>query len=323
MNAVSDWRPTASLETLRMRARMLARIRAFFAARGVLEVETPLLSQAATTDTHLESLAVPLARERRYLHTSPEFPMKRLLAAGSGDIYQIAKVFRADEGGRLHNPEFSMLEWYRLGFDHVALMDEVEALLEDALAGSIELAPTERLSYAQAFERHAGLEPHHADAAACEAAARRLGVAVEGTLHRDDWLDLLMGVVVGPALPRDRFTIVYDYPASQAALARLRRREDGVEVAARFEVFWGEVELANGFHELTDAAEQRRRFEADLARRAGAGQPLVPVDERLLAALEAGLPDCAGVALGFDRLVMLAAQATDIGAVLAFPWSRA
>lgn len=302
---------------------MLARIRAFFAARGVLEVETPMLSPAAATDPHLESLAVPVAGGRRYLHTSPEFPMKRLLAAGSGDIYQICRVFRADEAGRLHNPEFTMLEWYRTGLDHHALMEEVAALVAELLGQEGRRASFERLSFRQAFEQVLGLDPHRAETERLAAAAAERGLSVQGALSREDWLDLLMAAVIAPALPADRGSFIYDYPASQAALARVVEDETGVAVAARFELFWGEWELANGFYELGDAREQRRRFEADLARRAAAGRGCPPMDTRLLAALEAGLPDCAGVAVGLDRLLMLLTGAERIDEVLAFPWHRA
>jgi len=304
-----DWRPSASLETLRLRARMLAAVRGFFAARGVLEVETPCLSAATVTDPHLHSLATRLAGGRtRYLQTSPEYAMKRLLAAGSGPIYQLARAFRDGELGRRHNPEFTLLEWYRPGFDHHRLMDEVEELVAE-VAGVA--GPTERLTYAEAFRAHAGVDPF-ADPPArlAEAARAATGGAVPDLGDdRDAWLDLLMGTVVERRLGHDRPTFVHDFPAAQAALARVRQTgpDGGPAVAERFELFVGGVELANGFHELTDAAEQRRRFEADLARRRALGLTEPPVDERFLAALAAGLPDCAGVAVGFDRLVMIAA----------------
>ena len=320
------WRPTAPLEALRLRAELLARIRAFFAARGVLEVETPLLSAATVTDLHLASLSTrgsgsgPLGGRALYLQTSPEYAMKRLLAAGSGPIYQLGKAFRDGEAGSRHNPEFTLLEWYRPGFDHHALMDEVDAFLA-ALLG---LPAAERLSYRDLFRRHFGVDPLTAAVADLDGAVAEAGL-VPPTFAADDRdgrLDLLLSHVVEPRLPRERPTFVYDYPASQAALARLRDGPDGVGVAERFEVFAGGLELANGFHELADAGEQRRRFEVDLACRCAAGLPEVPIDERLLAALEAGLFDCAGVVFGFDRLVMLAAGASAINEVLAFPIDR-
>ncbi|HUF77699.1 MAG TPA: EF-P lysine aminoacylase EpmA [Thermoanaerobaculia bacterium] len=327
-----DWRPTASVETLRLRARLLAAVRAFFAERGVLEVETPCLGAAAVTDPHLQSLATCLAavgsQRTLYLQTSPEYAMKRLLAAGSGPIYQLARAFRDGETGRRHNPEFTLLEWYRPGFDHHRLMDEVEELLAATLGGSAAPAgAAERITYAEAFRRHAAIDPFAEPAERLAETARRgaAGAVPDLGEDRDSWLDLLMGTAVTPALGRGRPTFVYDFPASQAALARLRESdpEGGPAVAERFELFIEGMELANGFHELTDRAEQHRRFERDLARRRARGLPEPPVDDRLLAALGSGLPDCAGVALGFDRLVMLAAGAAAIDQVLAFPIDRA
>ncbi|HKJ77178.1 MAG TPA: EF-P lysine aminoacylase EpmA, partial [Gammaproteobacteria bacterium] len=323
-----DWRPAASPEALRARARVLAAIRAFFAERDVMEVETPVLSAAANLDPHIDSLATtyqgPGAPDGRtlYLHTSPEFPMKRLLAAGSGPIYQLGRVFRQGESGRLHNPEFTMLEWYRPGWDHHALMDEVEALAATVLGVT---GPAERLSYAEAFQRHLDLNPHAAAVEELIQAALAHGIAPPPGLGRDDrdgWLDLLLSQRIEPYLGRGRPTFIYDYPASQAALARVRG--GWPPVAERFELYSEGVELANGFHELADAAEQRRRFEAERARReAETGRPAPSLDERLLAALEAGLPDCAGVALGVDRLLMRAAGAERLEQVLAFPLDRA
>lgn len=306
---------------------MLERLRAFFSAHGVLEVETPALSAAATTDLHLASFAVPYhGPDPRplYLHTSPEFPMKRLLAAGAGSIYQICRVFRDGEAGRLHNPEFTLVEWYRVGFDHHALMDEALTLVTQALDGRRPLAAPERLSYREAFERHAGLDPHRAGTQALAAAVKRHGIETRSDPTRepvDVLRDLLLTHVVEPQLGHGQLTVLYDYPASQAALARIRPGDP--PVAERFEVYLDGLELANGFHELGAAAEQRARFERDLAKRKEQELPLVPMDDRLLAALEAGLPDCAGVALGFDRLVMLAAGAKSIQGVLAFPIERA
>jgi lysyl-tRNA synthetase class 2 len=324
--APDDWRPRATREVLIRRARLLERLRAFFSARGVLEVETPALSRAATTDPHLASFTAayhgPDPRTL-YLHTSPEFPMKRLLAAGSGSIYQLCKVFRDAEAGRLHNPEFTLLEWYRVGFDADRLMDETAALIAEALAGSRALAAPEKLTYAQAFERYAGIDPFAADTAVFAACARRHGLRAPDGMpdDPDPWRDLLLTHVIEPQLGRGRVTLLYDYPASQAALARIRPGPP--PVAERFEAYLDGIELANGFHELNDAAEQRARFERDRAKRTQQGLPAVPMDTRLLAALEAGLPDCAGVALGVDRLVMLAAGADSIQDVLAFPIERA
>jgi lysyl-tRNA synthetase class 2 len=301
-----SWPPTASRATLLRRAAMLAAARAFFAARRVLEVETPILSAAAVSDPQLESLATRIAGMpgEFYLQTSPEYAMKRLLAAGSGDIFQICKVFRDEERGRWHNPEFTLIEWYRQGFDDAALMDEVEALAGTLLGPQRTLPPAERLSYAAALERHAGVDAHRSSDADLTAAAQRHGIVCDAALDRDAKLDLLMGLIVGPQLGRDRPCFVCDYPASQAALARLKPGTP--PVAARFELYLDGVELANGFHELQDPAEQRARFDRDLKKRGERGQTQRPVDENLLAALEHGMPDCAGVALGFDRLVALA-----------------
>jgi lysyl-tRNA synthetase class 2 len=297
---------------------MLAGIRTFFAQRGVLEVETPILSSSAVTDPQIESLATRVAGVpgTLYLHSSPEYAMKRLLAAGSGDIYQVCKVFRDAERGRWHNPEFTMIEWYRLRLDDAALMSEVEALVGRLLAPDRLLAPAERLSYAAALQRHAGVDAHRASDRELTEAASRNGIACHAELDRDAKLDLLMGMVVGPHLGHARPCFVIDYPASQAALARLK---PGIPpVAARFELYLDGLELANGFHELTDASEQRRRFSQDLATRSARGQAQPPIDARLLAALEAGMPDCAGVALGFDRLVAIASGAPRLSGAMAF-----
>lgn len=320
--AGADWRPSATVAALRRRAALLAELRAFFAARGVVEVETPLLAAAPVPDLHLASVecrvVVPGGERRLFLQTSPEYAMKRLLAAGSGPIYQLGRAVRDDEAGRLHNPEFTLLEWYRPGFDHHALMDEVDALLEATLGS----APAERATYGELFARHLGVDPHRAGVARLRevARARGLDVAALGD-DRDGWLQLLFTAAIEPALGRGRPTFVVDYPASQAALARIRPGDP--PVAERFEVYASGVELANGFHELGDATEQRRRFEADLAARSAAGLPAVPLDERLLAALAAGLPDCAGVALGVDRLAMIREGADRLDAVIAFPFDRA
>ena len=316
---MSGWRPGANRARLQLRARLLLETRDFFAARDVLEVDTPLLAQCGASDVHLASLSTRIAGRAQpyFLQTSPEYAMKRLLAAGSGDIYQVCKAFRDGESGRLHNPEFTLIEWYRLGFDHHRLMDEVEELLRRLLSARL-TAAAERISYADAFRRVLGLDPFAAPLAALATlASERLGappaLAADG---RDALLDLLMGALVGPALGAGRITFVHDYPASQAALARLLPGEPAC--AARFEAYVAGLELCNGFHELADAAEQRRRFESDLRRRAQLGLPPMPVDERLLAALAAGFPEVAGVALGFDRVLMLAAGASNLGEVLAF-----
>jgi len=258
-----------------------------------------------------------------YLQTSPEFPMKRLLAAGSGAIYQICKVFRKGEQGRLHNPEFTMLEWYRPGYDHHRLMDEVMELLEFVLKGFVNLRKPQRESYSGLFQRYVNVDVFSDDISVIQSRIHELGLEPPLGLNDDDmdaWRDFLLTHIIEPCLPEGLLFVV-DYPASQAALARLRA--DNRQLAERFELYWNGVELANGFHELTDHREQRQRIEHDLQVRQQRELPQVPVDQRFLAALDAGLPDCAGVALGIDRLIMMAAGETDIDAVIPFPVDRA
>lgn len=315
------YRRGAALDTLKQRAAMLRAVRAFFAARGVLEVETPALSPAGVTDPAIESIVAgvrSLGPAPHYLHTSPEFPMKRLLAAGSGDIYQLCRVFRDAELGRWHQPEFTLLEWYRVGFDELELMSEVAELIAVALAAAAPRAPpaprSVRLTYADALEGALGARPE----APTHELVRRLesrGVEVPPNLSHDAVLDLAFGTVVGASFDAAAVTFVHDYPASQAALARLKPGTP--PVAARFEAFMGGLELANGFHELGDAAEQRRRFARDVEARRADGRAAPPVDEDFLDALPA-LPDCAGVALGFDRLVALATGQDGVAAAVSF-----
>lgn len=304
---------------------MLAAIRAYFAARDVLEVETPLLCQGTGTDPHLEFIPVPSAAgEPRYLQTSPEFAMKRLLAAGSGSIYQICKAFRGHESGRLHNAEFTLLEWYRLDCDLTGLMDDMEALLHRVADGKLRHAATRRAGYREVFLEYAGIEPLEADFRQLAASAARHGLPEAGHLCGEDrflWLDLLFSHIVQPQLGRDGLCFVYDYPACQPSLARAKP-DDGRWVE-RVELFWRGVELANGFHELADVEEQAARFEAERQVRRERGQPVPEADGRLLAALDHGLPDCSGVAVGLDRLLMLLAEADHIDRVLAFPYATA
>jgi lysyl-tRNA synthetase class 2 len=317
-----DWEPTATLAALRLRARLLSRTREFFAQRGVLEVETPILGSSTATDPHIESLSCSVGGSRRFLQTSPELFLKRLLAAGAGPIYQLGKVFRDGESGSRHNPEFTLLEWYRPGFDHHRLMDEVDELLQEVLGCDASVRET----YAAAFEREVGIDPHRASADDLSARAEALGIVAASSagFSREDWLHLLVAQAVEPRLGSARPHFLYDFPRELRALARVRRGEGGAaDVAERFEVYFRGLELANGYHELTDAAEQRERFLADLESRCALGRPLPPIDERLIAALAHGLPPCAGVALGFDRLVMIAADAKSIDAVLSFSSERA
>jgi len=297
---------------------MLDAAREFFKSRGVLEVETPILSAAAVSDPQIESLATKIAGMpgSAYLCPSPEYAMKRLLAAGSGDIFQICKVFRDAERGRWHNPEFTMIEWYRLGFDDAALMDEVEMLIGQLLAPVRTLKAAECLSYSAALQRHAGVDAFNSSDAELRDAALRQGITCAAELDRDARLDLLMGLVVGPRLGRERPCFICDYPASQAALARLKPGHP--HVAARFELYLDGLELANGFHELVQPEEQRVRFIKDLALRGARGQVQPPLDENLLAALEHGMPDCAGVALGFDRLVAIALGTNRLADAMSF-----
>lgn len=304
---------SAAIEALRERAALLARIRAFFAERGVLEVETPALSACGVTDPGVDAIrasAPLLGRDALYLHTSPEHALKRLLAAGAGDVYTLCRVFRDGEAGRWHEPEFTMLEWYRLGRDELELADEVVELL-GALLGP---RAVRRLTYAEAFERELGVAPD-APAAALSAALERAGVTPPSSLEHGALLDLALSAVVVPACG-DALTVVHDFPASQAALARIKPGDPAV--AARFEVFCAGVELANGYAELTDPGEQRARFAAELDRRRRAGRHVPPVDEAFLAALDDGLPDCAGVSVGVDRVVALALGFDALAPAVAF-----
>ena len=324
-SAPGDWRPGASAGRLRQRAEKLAQVRAFFAARGVLEVDTPQLVNRAVTDVNIHSAEVrwPRDDERpRYLHTSPEYAMKRLLAAGSGDIYQMCHVFRGEEQGPLHNSEFMIVEWYRRGWGFTALMEEADALVR-ALMGPAPLAATRYLSYEQAFIDALGCNPLSDDDASLLERARRAGFedALLLRCDRNELLDLLMGACVGPQLGREGPVFIHRYPASQAALARLDPQD--ARVALRFELYLRGVELANGFEELGDATEQRARFAADQRSRAARNLAVPEMDQFLLAALDAGLPPCSGVALGFDRLLMLACNAKRIDEVMAFTSERA
>lgn len=321
---LNDWHPTASISLLSKRAQLMAAVRRYFNAHGAMEVETPLLSRSGTTDPAIESYTVQTkVQGNRYLQTSPEFAMKRLLAAGSGDIYQICKAFRAEEAGHRHNPEFTLLEWYRVGWDDSQLADEVLEIVRlaaNALGYAVDFQVAYS-SYAEIFKERLGIDPHKATVEELACAAKNAAINPDGNLSRDDWLDLLMGMVVVPSFPSNRVTVVNNYPASQAALAKIRRGEPSV--AARFEVFGGEIELANGFHELLDSVEQKRRFEADIRQRISAGQPAVSPDCRLVAALEAGMPDCAGVALGIDRLLLWLMHEKRLSSVMSFDWDRA
>lgn len=324
MEFKNTWQPTTTLSMIRCRAKLLADIRKFFAEHQVLEVETPLLSQATVTDPHLHSFQTPYyldnsqRQQTLYLQTSPEFAMKRLLAAGSGPIYQISKAFRNQgESGRYHNPEFSLLEWYRPDYDHHQLMDEVEALLKKLLA----CGPAQRFSYAEVFQRYLSCNPHRLTLSELKQLSLGLGLGTENLDLNTfaDYLNFLMSHIIEPQLPK-QLVFIYDYPVTLAALAKVRN--DTIPVAERFEVYLNGIELANGFHELNDANEQRLRFQNDLCTREKLAYPSVPIDEYLLAALTHGLPDCAGVALGLDRLLMLMANANKLSDVISFSIQR-
>lgn len=313
------------IAALRQRAALNACIRDFFATRGVLEVETPILSVAGNTEPNIDSFHtrfsghVDAGEAQRWLRTSPEYPLKRLLAAGVGDCYELGRVFRNGEAGGRHNPEFTMLEWYRVGWDHHRLIGETAALVRAALSLVQREARLEVIDYRTLYQRQFGVDPFEADIDALRAPLSEIHIDPQG-LTRDDWLDLLMTHCIQPAFGDDTMTVVHDWPASQAALARVRPGTPAL--AERFELYLGPVELANGYHELNDAAEQRARFERDLAVRRMRGAVLPPLDEALLAALPQ-LPDCAGVAVGVDRLLMAMNRTPAIADVLAIDFARA
>ncbi|WP_312837119.1 elongation factor P--(R)-beta-lysine ligase [Pantoea sp.] len=324
MSETASWQPSAPIANLLKRAAVMAEIRRFFADRGVLEVETPAMSQATITDIHLFPFQTrfvgPGASQGLdlWLMTSPEYHMKRLLAAGSGPIYQLCRSFRNEEAGRHHNPEFTMLEWYRPHYDMYRLMNEVDDLIQQVL----ECDSAESLSYQQAFIRHLDLDPLSADKTQLREAAAKLGAGelAEAEEDRDTLLQLLFMLGVEPKIGQEKPAFVYHFPASQAALAEISTEDH--RVAERFEVYYKGIELANGFRELTDSREQRQRFEQDNRRRAVRGLPQHPVDTNLLDALAHGMPDCSGVALGVDRLIMLALKAQSLSEVIAFPVDR-
>ncbi len=320
-----EWQPTASIDQLKQRATLIATIRSFFAERSVMEVDTPAMSHATVTDIHLHTFRTEFVGpgyadgQSLFFMTSPEFHMKRLLAAGSGCIYQICKSFRNEENGRYHNPEFTMLEWYRVGFDHHQLMDEMDALLQSVLTCGV----AQRMTYQQAFMDVLGVCPLEASMMSLKAVAETLGLKdiAEPEQDRDTLLQLLFSIGVEPKIGQTVPAFVYDFPASQAALAKINQQDP--RVADRFEVYFKGIELANGFHELDDADEQLARFEQDNAKRRAMGLAEQPIDKHLIAALASGLPECAGVALGIDRLIMLAMGCEHIDQVTAFPFPRA
>ncbi|MFK5891865.1 MAG: EF-P lysine aminoacylase EpmA [Pseudomonadota bacterium] len=346
----NTWQPNSSIEILRFRAELLANIRSFFKQKQVFEVETPLLSQAATCDVFIDSFSTSQYGKNYYLHTSPEFAMKRLLASGSGDIYQIAKVFRQEESGSKHNPEFTLLEWYRTGFTDQDLMAEVADLINTLLSlqsstfhllvnqhpvfKQVNLTKdsqleVEFLSYRDCFIQTLSLNPHTATVSELKHCAEKFNLhnTLSDQDEKDRWLELLLSCVIektlSGTLDKPKMTFLYDYPASQASLARIAENNHGERVAKRFELYLGGMELANGFYELDNASEQLQRFEKDNQHRIKLGKASVPIDHHLIAALEHGLPSCAGVALGIDRLLMVMLGKTHIDEVLSFSFNRA
>ena len=315
----SKWQPTGSLETLTARAQMFARIRAFFATRNVLEVDTPCLSLGSISDPHIEVLETQNRFGRNattyYLQTSPEYAMKRLLAAGMPSIYQLGKVFRAEEIGRRHSVEFTMLEWYRIGFDHWQLMTEIDQLLSELSGEQIEC---ERLSYRDAFQRFLGCDPLTIGIDELQQLCHQHTEYGLQESDRDTLLELLFATVIEPKIGTEQPCFIHSYPASQAALARRQLEADGQETAARFELYWRGIELANGYYELTDADEQLTRMRSEMSEREQQAKSWRQADERLISALKHGFPDCAGVALGVDRLLMLLLNKQHIDEVLPF-----
>lgn len=317
--ALSDWRPGASRNAVEARARLLANVRTFMAERRVLEVETPILSQAGNSDPNILSIATN-DLHKRFLRTSPEYAMKRMLAAGHRDIYELGRVFRAGEQGQHHNPEFTLLEWYRTGLPYLELAAEVVDLIRFCGAGAYHGWEVQWLAYRDLLRQSIGLDPAHCSESELSNCALERGVR-SGPLDHLQWLDLLFAEVVQPALHGECITIVYDFLPEQAALSRIRDGDD--PAAERFEVFLGQMELANGYQELADAEEQLRRFERENRLRGIRGEETAPIDRRLIDALRHGLPECSGVALGIDRLLMSILKLERIEAVLAFDADRA
>lgn len=323
------WAPSASRDALRLRASLNRLIREFFHQRGVLEVETPVMSLAGVSDPHIAPFHLQFsgrtegASRTRWLRTSPEYPMKRLLAAGIGDCYELGRVFRDGEAGGRHNPEFTMLEWYRVGWDHHRLIDETVALVQAALSlQGAEAQTIEIITYRELYLRALGIDPFTASIDDLRSVLGDIVIDPAGLTH-DDWLDLLMTHRIQPDFAPGKITVLHDYPASQCALARIRDDGDGYPVAERFELYLGPLELANGYHELGDAKEQAARFARDVELRQARDGSAPTIDQQLLHALAHGFPACAGVALGVDRLLMAMQGTPRIADVLAFDFARA
>jgi len=313
------WQPLASTENLKQRASILRSLREFFYQRNVVEVETPLLCSTGVTDPYLDCMKVDFNHRIGYLQTSPEYAMKRLLAAGMGDCYQICKAFRCDESGKYHNPEFTMLEWYRLDYNHHRLMDDMDELLQLTL----KCPPAQRISYQQLFLDFLNIDPHLASIENLKNIANEKAPSIASTLNaatdtKDDWLMLLLAELIEPKIGFDRPCFIYDYPATQSSLSKISD-----DVAQRFEVYVNGIELANGFHELQSSEEQHKRFLDDNEKRRQLNKFIMPIDQRLLTALKHGLPSCAGVALGIDRLVMLALKQTALQEIISFDTNHA
>jgi len=328
IDAEAAWVPSASRDAIRLRAWLNRLVREFFHARGVVEVETPVMSQAGNTEPNIASFALQFsgrtdgAPRTRWLRTSPEYALKRLLAAGIGDCYELGRVFRDGEAGGRHNPEFTMLEWYRVGWNHEQLIEETTALVQAALGLVGQSARLRVVRYRDLYRDVLGIDPFTADDDALRAALGDVLIDPQG-LGRDDWLDLLMTHRLQPAFKTDDMLAVVDYPASQCALARITGDADGNPVAQRFEWYLGPLELANGYHALRDATEQCTRFAKDVGVREARGAVVPPTDTRFVDALASGLPACAGVALGMDRLLMAMSGTDCIADVLAFDFRRA
>jgi lysyl-tRNA synthetase class 2 len=315
---MQDWRPTASIENIRQRAQLLAAVREYFRQQNVLEVETPLLCRHTVTEPHIDSISIGTHQEKRYLQTSPEYAMKRLLAAGVPDCYQICKAFRQSENGSRHNTEFSLLEWYRLGFNLEQIIQDTLSLIETLCGKSL---PVKIIAYRDAIQQVFERELNDLDQTFLVQQAQSIGVVDAHKLSYEQCLDIVFSEYVMPQLQHEGLTVIHGYPAAQAALAQLN--PENSDIADRFEVFYQNLECANGYVELTNAHQQAQRFELDQQRRTQYALPEVETDQRLLAALESGLPHCAGVALGLDRLLMLVCDADHIANVISFDWPHA
>ncbi|MBK8816818.1 MAG: EF-P lysine aminoacylase GenX [Methylococcaceae bacterium] len=323
-----DWQPGCSLQMLHLRAKMLQNIRKFFAERSVLEVETPLLGSAIGTDPQLDFFTTTFQwspmQQKLFLQTSPEFAMKRLLASGSGSIYQICKAFRNGESGRFHNPEFTMLEWYRVGYSLPELMSEIDELMMQLFDGIKSFQPAEKITYQAVFKSYTNLDPIAFSYEDYAAYARNHGISEAITICGQDqsaWLDFIFSHHIQPHLGWDSICLIYGYPACFSSLARVNAENSAI--TDRVELFIQGVELGNGYYELGDFKEQSSRFDREIAARKASERPDIVKDNKLLAALEAGLPDCSGIAIGLDRVLMLLSESASIDEVLSFSISRA